>query len=86
MTTRNPADDAEWTRAMAALEDELGPIVPGGAQGGVVARERRKRAAAAALASAGAGPGICRPSAAARARKRVRRVFQAVEAGERDAA
>lgn len=29
------ARDPEWVNTMVALEDELGPIVPGGAQGGV---------------------------------------------------
>lgn len=36
--------DLEWLRAMVALEEELGEIVPGGAQGGVAARRRRKEA------------------------------------------
>jgi len=68
---RTPEQDAEWLATMIKLEDELGPIVPGGAQGGVVARARRANADASAPAA--------RPSAATRARARVRSTYQAVE-------
>jgi hypothetical protein len=67
----NPEQEAQWIAAMVDLEDERGAIVPGGAQGGVVARARRARAAASAA--------VVRPSAVARARARVRRSFQAAE-------
>ena len=67
---KNPEHEAEWIAAMVELEDERGSIVVGGAQGGVVARARRARTAAEAP--------VARP-AAARARARVRRSFQAAE-------
>jgi hypothetical protein len=75
----NPEQDAQWIAAMADLEDERGSIVVGGAQGGVVARFRRAEAAAGA-------PIVARPPAAARARARVRRSFQAAEQNEDRAA
>jgi hypothetical protein len=37
----NPAQDIEWIRAMVAKEEEIGPIVPGGAQGGFGAGRKR---------------------------------------------
>ena len=45
----NPDDrdaDREWLDRMVRLEEELGSIVPGGAQGGAVARARKARDAA----------------------------------------
>ncbi len=68
---QTPEQDAEWLAAMVKLEEERGSIVPGGAQGGVIARTRRAKTEAAAAAA--------RPSAAARARARVRSTYQAVE-------
>ena len=35
------AQEAAWILAMVELEEKLGPLVPGGAQGGTVARTRR---------------------------------------------
>ena len=73
----NHEQEAEWIATMVELEDERGAIVPGGAQGGVAARARRAKADA-------AGP-VARPSAAVRARARVRSTFQAVEKSEKAA-
>ena len=45
----NPDDrdtDREWLDRMVRLEEERGGIVPGGAQGGAVARARKARDAA----------------------------------------
>jgi hypothetical protein len=45
----NPDDrdaDREWLDRMVQLEEERGGIVPGGAQGGAVARARKAREAA----------------------------------------
>ena len=45
----NPDDrdaDREWLDRMVRLEEERGGIVPGGAQGGTVARARKAREAA----------------------------------------
>jgi hypothetical protein len=75
--TKDREQEAEWVAAMVELEEERGSIVPGDAQGGVVARARRARAAATA-----ASP---RPLAAARSRARVRRSFQALDKDERAA-
>jgi hypothetical protein len=60
-------DPFEVVSRLAALEDERGPLPPGGATGGVVARARRE------------ARGEKLPSAAIRARDRVRSVFQASE-------
>jgi hypothetical protein len=40
--TLPPTEDVERFRQIVDLEEELGPIVPGGAQGGVVAKHRRE--------------------------------------------
>jgi hypothetical protein len=74
---REQEHEIEWLAAMGDLEDERGSIVPGGAQGGVVARARRAKAEAAAP--------VAHPSAAARARARVRSTFQALEDSEKAA-
>ena len=45
----NPDDrdaDREWLDRMVRIEEERGGIVPGGAQGGAVARARKAREAA----------------------------------------
>ncbi len=41
MTEEEREAEYQWALRMAALEDEFGPIVPGGAVGGVGARARR---------------------------------------------
>jgi hypothetical protein len=64
----------QWVRRMIALEEELGPIVPGGAVGGAVARARR------------ATQGKTAPSAAIRARERVRFLAHAVSTPQEQAA
>lgn len=63
----------QWALKMVALEEERGPIVPGGAVGGSVGRTRR-------LA------GKATPSAAMRARGRVRFLARAVPAPDEQAA
>ncbi|MCK6588453.1 MAG: hypothetical protein L6Q76_12805 [Polyangiaceae bacterium] len=74
---RTPEEDAAWLAAMIKLEEELGPIIPGGAQGGVIARARR-------VQPDGAAP-VARPSMAVRARARVRSTYQAVEKSDKAA-
>jgi hypothetical protein len=59
---------ADRIKAIVAAEEERGPIVPGGAQGGVIATARRVAA-----------------DAAARARARVRRLFQALDESHHEA-
>lgn len=76
--TESREQEAEWIAAMVELEEQRGSIVVGGAQGGVVARARRAKAAA--------GAPVARPPAAARARARVRRSFQAIEKDDQRAA
>ena len=69
MTHQTPEEEAKWNAAMIKLEEERGDIVPGGAQGGVIAKARRTRE----------GESAPRKSAAQRARRRVRFIAQAVE-------
>lgn len=61
-----------WIVEKVALEESLGPLLPNGAAGGVVARARR------------AAKGDARPQAPAalRARARVRRAFLPLEVDE----
>lgn len=72
MTTPPDRHGTDWIAAKVAIEDQLGPVVPGGAQGGVVARERRARE----------GERRSQVPAALRARERVRRTFQPVDEDE----
>jgi hypothetical protein len=71
VVTQNREQEAEWLAAIVKLEDEIGSLIPGGAQGGVIARARRIQAERAAP--------VARQSMAARARARVRSTYQAVE-------
>jgi hypothetical protein len=60
MNQEDRETERRWALKMIALEEELGPIVAGGAAGGAVARARR------------VAQGKAAPSAAMRARERVR--------------
>lgn len=66
--------EKQWALKMLALEEELGPIVSGGAVGGVSARARR------------AAQGKAAPTAAMRARANVRFLARAVPSPEPQAA
>lgn len=70
MTNTPDKHSAAWIIEKVALEDELGPIVPGGAQGGVIARARR------------AALGNQKRTAVQRARERVRYAFQPLRVDE----
>jgi hypothetical protein len=70
----NTREELEQIKALVALEEERGPIVPDGAQGGLAAKARRE---AARRDAAKAEKPVVKPSAAQRARDRVRAQFQA---------
>lgn len=74
MNQEDRETEHEWALKMIALEEERGPIVPGGAVGGVAARTRRAAERKAAQ------------SASKRARGRVRFVALAVPAPQEQAA
>jgi len=84
---QNQEQEVAWIAAMVALEDERGSLLPHGAQGGAVARARRTQTTTSAQPAPGArGASVARPSAARRARDRVRGAFQATEMGDDQAA
>lgn len=70
----NPIDEreSEWIQSQVRREEALGLIVPGGAQGGVVARSRRE----------GAARSRAKTAAVLRARDRVRWTFRALDEDE----
>jgi len=72
MTHPHDKHSAAWIEEKVALEDELGPLFPSGAAGGVVARARR----------AAEGRSRSQIPAAQRARERVRRSFQPIDLDE----
>jgi hypothetical protein len=74
MTQEEREAEHQWTRKMIALEEERGPIVPGGAVGGISARARR------------AAQGKAAASTAMRVRSDVRFLAYAVGALEEQAA
>jgi len=74
MSSEKNPDDFAWLKTMVAREDEIGPIVPGGAQGGLARQTPAKATSRARVVSA-----------ALRARARVRGSFYAYASTERDA-
>lgn len=72
MTNPNDEHDAAWVAEKARQEELLGPLVPGGAQGGAVARARREHEVRARS----------RGAAVLRARDRVRQTFRAIDEDE----
>lgn len=72
MTTPTDAQHFTWIAEKISQEEAHGPVVPGGAQGGAIARARRT----AENARRSQVP------AALRARARVRRAFQPLEVDE----
>lgn len=68
MTKERTKEEAEWITAMIDREEADGPVVPSGAQGGVVARHRHAPEKPPA-----------RRSAVERSRERVRRSFEVHE-------
>jgi len=73
MSQNDREAERQWARRMLKLEEERGPIVPGGAVGGTVARARAAKRRALS-------------SAACRARGNVRFLARAIEALEEQAA
>jgi hypothetical protein len=71
--------EIEQIRALVDLEEEFGPIVPGGAQGGVVAKHRRAAAAAEAAKKTPLQDLFAHVEAAEQALARVGRAREALE-------
>lgn len=74
MNQEDRESERQWALKMLALEEERGPIIPGGAVGGAGARARQ------------AATGKASPSASIRARVRVRVFAHAAPAPNKQAA